>query len=110
MRDFQKITSNFYTPPHPSRIRQDFVELGAFELISAFATWEMMGSCSKLSSREKWFPGTKSQIADRKIADRLYGNSYENFQSAGLPHNFYKNYRLQLKLAVSTRLDVSYNL
>ena len=35
-----------------------------------------------LSSREKWFPGTKSQIADRKIADRLYGKSYENFQSA----------------------------
>ena len=63
-----------------------------------------------LSSREKWFPGTKSQIADRKIADRLYGKSYENFQSAGFPHNFSKNYRLQLKLAVSTRLDVSYNL
>jgi hypothetical protein len=56
------------------------------------------------------FSGRKSQIADRKIADRLYGKSYENFQSAGFHHNFSKNYRLQLKLAVSTRLDVSYNL
>jgi hypothetical protein len=76
--------------------------------------FQIIGSNSKivLSSREKWFPGTESQIADRKIADRLYGKSYENFQSsaAGFPHNFAKNYRLQLKLAVSTRLDVSYNL
>jgi hypothetical protein len=56
-------------------------------------------------------PGTKSQIADRKIADKLYGKSYENFQSPGFRHNFSKKkYRLQLKLAVWTRLDVSYNL
>jgi hypothetical protein len=56
------------------------------------------------------FPGRKSQIADRKIADKLYCKSYENFQSPGFPHNFSKNYRLQLKFAVWTRLDVSYNL
>ena len=31
-------------------------------------------------------------IADRKIADKLYGKSYENFQSPGFPHNFSKNY------------------
>jgi hypothetical protein len=55
-------------------------------------------------------PGSKSQIADRKIADKLYGKSYENFQPPGFPHNFSKHYRLQLKLAVWTRLDVSYNL
>jgi hypothetical protein len=55
-------------------------------------------------------PGTKSQIADRKIADKLYGKSYENFQSPGFPYNFPQNYRLQLKLAVSTRLDVNHNL
>jgi hypothetical protein len=54
--------------------------------------------------------GRKSQIADRKIADKLYGKPYENFQSLGFPQNFSKNYRLQLKLAVWTRLDVSYNL
>jgi hypothetical protein len=55
-------------------------------------------------------PGTKSQIADRKIADKLNGKSYENFQSPGFPHNFSKKYRVQLKLAIWTRLDVSYNL
>jgi hypothetical protein len=33
-------------------------------------------------------PGTKSQIADRKIVDKLYGKSYENFQSSGFPHNW----------------------
>jgi hypothetical protein len=60
--------------------------------------------------RKTAVPGTKSQIADRKIADKLYGKSYENFQSPGFPHNFSQNYRLQLKLAVSTRLDLSYNL
>jgi hypothetical protein len=55
-------------------------------------------------------PGTKSQIADRKIAVKLYGESYENFQSPGFPHNFPQNYRLQVKLTLSTGLDVSYNL
>jgi hypothetical protein len=38
------------------------------------------------------FPGRKSQIADRKIADKLYCKSYENFQSPGFPHNFSQNY------------------
>jgi hypothetical protein len=37
-------------------------------------------------------PGRKSQIADRKIADKLYCKSYENFQSPGFPHNFSPNY------------------
>jgi hypothetical protein len=32
-------------------------------------------------------PGRKPQIADRKIADKLYCKSYENFQSPGLPHS-----------------------
>jgi hypothetical protein len=39
MVDFQKISCNFCAPAHAGRIRQDFVELGAFELISAFATY-----------------------------------------------------------------------
>jgi hypothetical protein len=37
-------------------------------------------------------PGRKSQIADRKIADKLYCKSYENFQSRGFPHNFSQNH------------------
>jgi hypothetical protein len=51
-----------------------FVELGAFELISAFATWEMMGSCLNLL-----FPCAKSQfLVENRIFPKpqFYGRSY----------------------------------
>ena len=73
MVHFQKISSNSGAILRNAEERQDFVELGAFELIlvSAFATLEMMGSCSKLYCRlaKNGFlvQNRRSQIAKSQI-------------------------------------------
>jgi hypothetical protein len=60
-----------------------------------------------VSLRKIAVPRRKSQIADRKIADKLYCKSYENFQSPGFPHNFSRNYPQNSNMSC---IDVSDNL
>ena len=77
------------------------------------STWQHLESPKYFKSTvdlcETGFPGTNRRLAVFKTVWQM-ANRMRNFQSPGFPHNFSKNYCLQLKLAVSTRLDVSYNL
>ena len=75
--------------------------------------WGCMTNFQKISSKSTVslskiaFSGRKSHIADRKIADKLYGKSDENFQSPGFPHNFSKKLSPELKYGLYRRVSTS---
>ena len=71
MRNFQFYSCNFLTAPHRTGIRQDNAVRDVSNLIWGFASWEAMGSCSKLYCRlaKNGFlvQNRRSQIAKSQI-------------------------------------------
>jgi hypothetical protein len=66
--------------------RQDFEELGAFELNSVFFSWKMMGTClNLLLTRAKLKTLVQMSIS---LLQKSYGRSYGEFSEPGFPYNF----------------------
>ena len=79
MVKFQKTSCNLSAAPRRTVERQDFVELGAFELTRASYSWRVMETCPKLYCclAKKHF---LVQIADQQLFF-WYGESYGKFSS-----------------------------
>jgi hypothetical protein len=73
----QKTSCKFFAAPRRTVERQDFVELGAFELTRASYSWRVMETCPKLYCclAKKHF---LVQIADQQLFF-WYGESYGKF-------------------------------